>query len=160
MVISIVTRKTSVKDRAQWQSRLEAALPAILAVLKAERGFAGVEYLWGAQDDGTMGQVTRWQTLGDCLRYVRGGGGGGLVARRLPPVPPGEGGDGGADDGDDQQPPAGAGAEGGEQATDGDHQAEDRRQRPEQHAEHRPAPDERFLPPRCVLASVGHRASG
>jgi hypothetical protein len=74
MVISIVTRKTSVKDRAQWQSRLEAALPAILAVLKAERGFAGVEYLWGAQGDGQMGQVTRWQTLEDCLRYVRGGG--------------------------------------------------------------------------------------
>ena len=73
MVISIVTRKTSVKDRAQWQSRLEAALPAILAVLKAEAGFAGVEYLWGAQDDGVMGQVTRWQTLEDCLRYVRGG---------------------------------------------------------------------------------------
>ena len=73
MFISIVTRKTSVKDRAQWQSRLEAALPAILAVLKAERGFAGVEYLWGAQDDGQMGQVTRWQTLEDCLRYVRGG---------------------------------------------------------------------------------------
>jgi len=48
MVISIVTRKTSVKDRAQ--------------------------YLWSAQDDGQMGQVTRWQTLEDCLRYVRGGG--------------------------------------------------------------------------------------
>jgi hypothetical protein len=74
MVISIVTRKTSVKDRAQWQSRLEAALPAILAVLKAERGFTGVEYLWGAEDDGGMAQITRWETLEDCLRYVRGGG--------------------------------------------------------------------------------------
>jgi len=74
MVISIVTRKSSVQDRAQWQSRLEAALPAILAVLKAAPGFAGVEYLWGVQDDGQMGQVTRWQTLEDCLRYVRGGG--------------------------------------------------------------------------------------
>src|SRR3972149_2565452 len=59
MVISIVTRKTSIKDRAQWQSRLEAALPAILAVLKAERGFAGVEYLWGAQDDGQGWRCTR-----------------------------------------------------------------------------------------------------
>jgi heme-degrading monooxygenase HmoA len=73
MVISIVTRKTSVSDRGQWQSRLEAALPAILALLKAERGFAGVEYLWGAQDDGQMAQVTRWETLEDCQRYVRGG---------------------------------------------------------------------------------------
>ena len=90
MVISIVTRKTSVRDRGQWQSRLETALPAILDVLKAERGFAGVEYLWGAQDDGQMGQVTRWQTLEDCLRYVRGGAAATLALqedRALPTAP-------------------------------------------------------------------------
>ena len=87
MVISIVTRKTSVKDRDQWQSRLEAALPVILAVLKAEPGFAGVEYLWGAQDDGQMGQVTRWQTLDDCLRYVRGGGAATVALREDRAIP-------------------------------------------------------------------------
>ncbi len=74
MVISIVTRKTSVRDRAQWQSRLEGALPVITEVLKAERGFAGLRYLWGTEDDGLMGQITRWETLEDCLRYVREGG--------------------------------------------------------------------------------------
>ncbi len=74
MIISIVTRKTSVGDRAQWQSRLEKALPAIVETLKAERGFAGVQYLWEAEDDGVMGQITRWETLDDCLRYVRDGG--------------------------------------------------------------------------------------
>jgi hypothetical protein len=74
MVISILTRKTSVTDSDQWRSRLEGALPAITEVLKGERGFAGVEHLWGAEDDGLMGQITRWQTLDDCRRYVREGG--------------------------------------------------------------------------------------
>ena len=74
MVISIVTRKTSVTDRAQWQSRLEGALPRILEVLKGESGFLAVRYLWGVEGDGTMGQITRWETLEDCLRYVREGG--------------------------------------------------------------------------------------
>lgn len=74
MFISIVTRKTSVRDKAQWQSRLEGALPVITEVLKAEPGFAGLRYLWGAEDDGLMGQITRWETLDDCHRYVREGG--------------------------------------------------------------------------------------
>ena len=74
MVISIVTRKTSVADRAQWWSRLEGALPKIRDVLKAEPGFVAVQYLWGVEDDGRMGQITRWQTLDDCRRYVREGG--------------------------------------------------------------------------------------
>ncbi len=74
MFISIVTRRTSVRDRAQWQSRLEGALPVITEVLKAEPGFVGIRYLWGAEDDGLMGQITRWETLDDCLRYVREGG--------------------------------------------------------------------------------------
>ncbi len=74
MVISIVTRKTSVRDRAQWQSRLESVLPKITEVLKAEPGFAEVQYLWGAEDDGEMAQITRWETLDDCRRYVREGG--------------------------------------------------------------------------------------
>ncbi len=74
MIISIVTRKTSVGDRAQWQSRLEKALPAIMEALKAEPGFVEVQYLWGAEDDGEMAQITRWETLDDCRRYVREGG--------------------------------------------------------------------------------------
>ena len=73
MVISIVTRKTSVSDRTQWQSRLDGVLPEIAAVLQGEPGFVDVQYLWGAENDGTMGQVTRWETMDDCQRYVRGG---------------------------------------------------------------------------------------
>jgi hypothetical protein len=74
LVISIVTRKTSVRERGQWQSRLDAALPAIVETLKAEAGFVDLQYLWGAEDDGLMGQVTRWRTLDDCRRHVREGG--------------------------------------------------------------------------------------
>ncbi len=74
MFISIVTRRTSVRDRAQWQSRLEGALPVITEVLKAEPGFAGLRFLWGTEGDGLMGQITRWETLDDCHRYVREGG--------------------------------------------------------------------------------------
>ncbi len=73
MVISIVTRKTNVRDSAQWQSRLEGALPRITEVLKAQPGFSGLRYLWGTEGDGLMGQITRWETLDDCLRYVREG---------------------------------------------------------------------------------------
>ncbi len=74
MIISIVIRRTSVSDRAQWQSRLGKALPVITEALKAEPGFVDVQYLWVAEDDGEMAQITRWETLDDCRRYVREGG--------------------------------------------------------------------------------------
>ena len=60
MVISIVTRKTSVTERAPWPSRLEGVLPTITEAPKAEAGFAGGQYLWGADDDGVLGHIPRW----------------------------------------------------------------------------------------------------
>ena len=74
MVVTIVTRKTSVRDAGQWRSRLAEALPRITEVLTAEPGFVSLQYLWGAEGDGEMGQITRWETLEDCRRYVREGG--------------------------------------------------------------------------------------
>jgi len=74
MVKSILTRKTTVSDRAQWQSRLDGVLPKVREVLEAEAGFASVEYVWGAEDDGEFAQITVWKTLEDCQRYVREGG--------------------------------------------------------------------------------------
>ena len=87
MIVSIVIRKTAVKDRVQWESRLGQALPKIKDILEAQPGFVSVQYLWGAEDDGEMGQVTTWQTLEDCRRYVREGGAatvGALEDRALP----------------------------------------------------------------------------
>lgn len=74
MVISIVTRKTAVKERQQWESRLAEALPRIMEILRDQPGFLSVQYLWGADGEGEMGQITAWQRLEDCLRYVREGG--------------------------------------------------------------------------------------
>ena len=74
MVISIVMRKTDVKDAAEWRSRLGRALPSIAAVLESESGFVRVQYLRGSEEDGEMAQITTWQTLEDCRRYVREGG--------------------------------------------------------------------------------------
>ncbi len=49
-------------------------MPGILETLKAESGFRDVQYLWGAEGDGLMAQITRWATMDDCRRYVREGG--------------------------------------------------------------------------------------
>jgi hypothetical protein len=87
MVKSILTRKTALADRAQWQSRLDSVLPKLRELLEAERGFVSVEYLWGAQDDSEFSQITTWQTLDDCQRYVRDGGAatvGALEDRAIP----------------------------------------------------------------------------
>ena len=74
MVLSILTRKTRIADRSQWQSALEAVLPKLEAVLAGEAGFVSVEYLWSTDEDGAFAQITTWQSSDDCLSYVRGGG--------------------------------------------------------------------------------------
>jgi hypothetical protein len=87
MVKSILTRKTAIKERAQWQSRLDNVLPKVREVLEAETGFVSVEYAWGDQDDGEFAQITEWKTPEDCRRYVREGGAatvGALEDRAIP----------------------------------------------------------------------------
>jgi len=74
MIISILTRKARTTDRAQWQALISGVLPRIEERLKSEPGFARVEYLWSVDEDGLFAQITSWQTLGDCHRYVREGG--------------------------------------------------------------------------------------
>ncbi len=74
MVLSILTRKTRITDRSQWQSALEAVLPKLEAVLAGEAGFVSVEYLWSTDEPGAFAQITTWQSSDDCLSYVRGGG--------------------------------------------------------------------------------------
>ena len=74
MVVSILTRKTRIRDRAQWETALGTVLPKIRELLASESGFVSVEYAWGTEDDGEFAQITTWKTLGDCRGYVRGGG--------------------------------------------------------------------------------------
>jgi heme-degrading monooxygenase HmoA len=73
MVISILSRKTRLKDRSQWEAALLQAMPRLRGVIEAEAGFVSVQYLWSTEDDGQFAQITTWQTLDDCRRYVRGG---------------------------------------------------------------------------------------
>src|SRR3990172_9011982 len=73
MVISILLRQTRVRDRAQWQSRFAAVLPRVRDILESEPGFVSLQYLWSADEEGGMAQITAWQTPDDCRRYVRGG---------------------------------------------------------------------------------------
>jgi hypothetical protein len=74
MIVSILMRKTRVSDRAQAEALLASLVPRVKAVLEGERGFVSVQYLWGADEEGQMGQITSWQTLEDCRHYVRQGG--------------------------------------------------------------------------------------
>lgn len=73
MVISILLRKTRVQERAQWQSQLAAVLPKVRDILESAPGFVSIQYLWSPDAEGEMAQITTWQTLDDCRRYVRGG---------------------------------------------------------------------------------------
>jgi hypothetical protein len=73
MVVSIVLRKTRIKDRGEWESRLNGVLPRLKAVMEGEAGFVSVSYAWGADGQGEMLQTTTWKTLADCRRYVREG---------------------------------------------------------------------------------------
>ena len=79
MIVSILMRKTRIKDRGEWEKRLSGVLPRVTDVLKAEQGFASVEYSWGVEGDGDMMQVTTWDTPEDCQRHVREGGAAGIA---------------------------------------------------------------------------------
>jgi hypothetical protein len=74
MVISILMRKTRITDRGQWESALAGVLPRIVEILEEESGFVSVQYMWGTDAAGEIGQITTWKTLEDCRRYVREGG--------------------------------------------------------------------------------------
>ena len=71
MVVSILSRKTSLRSEEEWRQRLERARPRLLAHLQKQPGFVSVEFLWS--DGGKMGEMTTWRSLEDCHRYIREG---------------------------------------------------------------------------------------
>ncbi|MEX0682344.1 MAG: hypothetical protein WD904_09535 [Dehalococcoidia bacterium] len=73
MVLSILTRKTRIADRTQWQALVDGVLPKLMAVLEAEQGFVSIEYFWNIDEPGHFAQVTTWQSTDDCRSYVRNG---------------------------------------------------------------------------------------
>jgi heme-degrading monooxygenase HmoA len=74
MVVSILTRKTRLRERSQWEAALGTVLPRIKDLLASESGFVSVEYAWSVEEGGEFAQITAWKTLDDCRRYVREGG--------------------------------------------------------------------------------------
>ncbi len=74
MVVSILTRRTRIRDRALWEAALGTVLPRITESLGSESGFVSLQYGWGMENDGEFAQITTWKTLDDCRAYVRGGG--------------------------------------------------------------------------------------
>lgn len=74
MVISILTRRTRITDRNVWEGALSTVRPKIDEVLKGEPGFVSVQYLWGADEPGSIAQITTWASEDDCRSYIRRGG--------------------------------------------------------------------------------------
>jgi heme-degrading monooxygenase HmoA len=72
MVVSILMRKTTVRNAAEWRRRATQLLARLRPLLERQPGFLEIELLRG--EDGRMAEVTRWRAREDCDRYVREGG--------------------------------------------------------------------------------------
>lgn len=73
MVVSILTRKTRITDRTQFEGQVSGLMPRLNEIFAGQPGFVSVQYLWGSGDDGEFAQITTWATADDCRRYVREG---------------------------------------------------------------------------------------
>jgi len=74
MIVSIATRRTAVKSREEWEQRVQRVLPDIEKILRSHSGFVSCEFRWGYTDDGSVSNVTTWETEEDAKNYIRGGG--------------------------------------------------------------------------------------
>jgi heme-degrading monooxygenase HmoA len=68
-----MTRRTAIKDRAQWEESLRRALPRLEALMRRAAGFESVHYLFGVEGDGSMAEVTRWRSRAEYDAYLRNG---------------------------------------------------------------------------------------
>ena len=73
MVISVATRMTSLRDRAEWEKRLARVMPQIEKILRQQQGFVSAEFRWGVHSDGSVSNITTWESDEDAVRYNRGG---------------------------------------------------------------------------------------
>ena len=72
MVISVLSRKTAIRDPEEWQKRQDRLVQRLRPLLARQQGFVDVAV--EAASDGALRETTRWQTADDCRRYVREGG--------------------------------------------------------------------------------------
>jgi hypothetical protein len=72
MIVSVLTRRTAIADAGEWDKRAARVLERVQKVLERQPGFTGIELRRGK--GGELTEETRWQSMEDCQRYVRGGG--------------------------------------------------------------------------------------
>jgi heme-degrading monooxygenase HmoA len=70
MIVSRLSRKTAISDPGEWEKRAARLLERARPFLERQPGFAGIEL---QREDGGLVEETRWQSMDDCRRYVRGG---------------------------------------------------------------------------------------
>ena len=71
MIVSVLRRKTAIADQDEWERRASGLLERIRPLLERQPGFAGVEVRRG--EEGRLAEITRWQSMEECRRYIRGG---------------------------------------------------------------------------------------
>lgn len=71
MVISVLRRNTAIADAEEWDTRAQRLLERLRPHLERQPGFVDVELARGER--GALTEKTRWQSMDDCRRYVRGG---------------------------------------------------------------------------------------
>jgi hypothetical protein len=67
-----MTRKVALRLE-EWESRAETVRERLIPVLRKQPGFLGWD-LFRTPDGSAMTEVTRWDSLEHCRRYVRDGG--------------------------------------------------------------------------------------
>jgi hypothetical protein len=73
MVVSVATRTTSLRDRAEWEKRMTRVMPEIEKILRKQAGFVSAEFRWGVHGDGSISNITTWSSDEDAVRFNRGG---------------------------------------------------------------------------------------
>ena len=71
MIVSVLRRKTAVRDPEEWDKRAQRLVDRLKPLLERQQGFAGIDL---RREDGGLVEETRWQSMDDCRRYVREGG--------------------------------------------------------------------------------------
>jgi heme-degrading monooxygenase HmoA len=73
MIMSILSRKTAVSSREEWETRLGTMKAHIESLLTRQPGYVSHQFLYSADSEGDIMQVTVWQSLDDCRAFLRGG---------------------------------------------------------------------------------------
>ncbi|MDP3768465.1 MAG: hypothetical protein Q8S13_10660 [Dehalococcoidia bacterium] len=71
MIVSLLRRQTAIVDREECERRAARLLERLRPLLDRQPGFAGIELVRG--EGAQLEESTRWRSLEDCRRYVRGG---------------------------------------------------------------------------------------